>query len=56
MGGRFPLCGVEICSVEITVFIPGVTEAGENEHCNSAGRFEHERATADPIAPPTGMT
>jgi hypothetical protein len=36
--------------------MPGVTESGENEHCSSAGRFEHERATAELIAPPTGVT
>jgi hypothetical protein len=56
MGGRFPVWRVEIFSVELAVVAPGITEAGKNEHSSAAGRFEQERATADRMAPPTGMT
>jgi hypothetical protein len=42
--------------VELAVLAPGVTEAGANKHCSSAGRSEHERATAELTAPPTGIT
>jgi hypothetical protein len=56
IGGPLPLYLVEICKVELTVFVPGVTVEGEKEHCNAAGRLEQERVISDRIAPPTGMT
>jgi hypothetical protein len=43
---------VEIVNRELADVFPGVTEAGENEQLEAAGRFEQRSETAEPKVPP----
>jgi len=47
---------VEIVSLELAEVLPGVSEAGENEQFEAAGRLAQCSDTADPKAPASAAT